>query len=127
MLKKGGVPPEYLVTVYTTLIRPVLEYANVVYVDCNTKQNNTLEAVQRRAARIIYGNNIQTTPFSALQDRRETSTKTLFKQMRDVNPPFSALQDRRETSTKTLFKQMRDVNPPSLPSRTDGKLQRKLF
>ncbi|KAI8490302.1 hypothetical protein Bbelb_320400 [Branchiostoma belcheri] len=53
-------PPEDLETVYTTLIRPVLEYANVVYVGCNTKQNNTLEAVQRRAARILrqqYSNN----------------------------------------------------------------------
>ncbi|KAI8478954.1 hypothetical protein Bbelb_433130 [Branchiostoma belcheri] len=60
MLKKGGMPPEDLETVYTTLIRPVLEYANVVYVGCNTKQNNTLEAVQRRAARILrqqYSNN----------------------------------------------------------------------
>ncbi|KAI8499835.1 hypothetical protein Bbelb_221520 [Branchiostoma belcheri] len=30
MLKKGGMPPEDVETVYTTLIRPVLEYANVV-------------------------------------------------------------------------------------------------
>ncbi|KAI8496762.1 hypothetical protein Bbelb_254170 [Branchiostoma belcheri] len=48
-------------------------------------ENNTLEAVQRRAARIIYGNSIQTTPFSTLKDRRETAVKTLFKRMRDVN------------------------------------------
>ncbi|KAI8494407.1 hypothetical protein Bbelb_276330 [Branchiostoma belcheri] len=119
MLKKGGMPPEDLETVYTTLIRPVLEYANVVYVGCNTKQNNTLEAVQRRAARIIYGNSTQTTPFSTLQDRRETAAKTLLKQMRHVSHTLNSLMpcDRHHRTRRSL----RNGNHISVPNRLEPK------
>ncbi|KAI8506489.1 hypothetical protein Bbelb_159160 [Branchiostoma belcheri] len=119
MLKKGGMPPEDLETVYTTLIRPVLEYANVVYVGCNTKQNNTLEAVQRRAARIIYGNSTQTTPFSTLQDRRETAAKTLLKQMRHVSHTLHSLMpcDRHQSTRRSL----RNGNHISVPNRLEPK------
>ncbi|KAI8510003.1 hypothetical protein Bbelb_124310 [Branchiostoma belcheri] len=104
MLKKGGMPPEDLETVYMTLIRPVLEYANVVYVGCYTKQNNTLEAVQRRAARINYGKSTQTTPFSTLLDRRETAAKTLLKQMRHVSHPLHSLMPcyRHQSTRRSL-------------------------
>ncbi|KAI8483457.1 hypothetical protein Bbelb_387890 [Branchiostoma belcheri] len=119
MLKKGGMPPEDLETVYTTLIRPVLEYANVVYVGCNTKQNNTLEAVQRRAARIIYGNSTQTTLFSTLQDRRETAAKTLLKKMRHVSHPLHSLMpcDRHQSTRRSL----RNGNHFSVPNRLEPK------
>ncbi|KAI8479037.1 hypothetical protein Bbelb_432270 [Branchiostoma belcheri] len=119
MLKKGGMPPEDLETVYTTLIRPVLEYANAVYVGCNTKQNNTLEAVQRRAARIIYGNSTQTTPFSTLQDRRETAAKTLLKQMRHVSHTLHSLMpcDRHQSTRRSL----RNGNHISVPNRLEPK------
>ncbi|KAI8511946.1 Casp10p [Branchiostoma belcheri] len=119
MLKKGGMPPEDLETVYTTLIRPVLEYANVVYVGCNTKQNNTLEAVQRRAARIIYGNSTQTTPFSTLQDRQETAAKTLLKQMRHVSHTLHSLMpcDRHQSTRRSL----RNGNHISVPNRLEPK------
>ncbi|KAI8488131.1 hypothetical protein Bbelb_342490 [Branchiostoma belcheri] len=119
MLKKGGMPPEDLETVYTTLIRPVLEYANVVYVGCNTKQNNTLEAVQRRAARIIYGNSTQTTPFFTLQDRRETAAKTLLKQMRHVSHTLHSLMpcDRHQSTLRSL----RNGNHISVPNRLEPK------
>ncbi|KAI8517030.1 hypothetical protein Bbelb_056110 [Branchiostoma belcheri] len=125
MLKKGGMPPEDLETVYTTLIRPVLEYANVVYVGCNTKQNNTLEAVQRRAARIIYGNSIQTTPFSTLQDRRETAAKTLLKQMRDVNHPLHYLMpyDGHQSTRRSL----RNGNHISIPKIRTERLRKSFL
>ncbi|KAI8482371.1 hypothetical protein Bbelb_398560 [Branchiostoma belcheri] len=125
MLKKGGMPPEDLETVYTTLIRPVLEYANVVYVGCNTKQNNTLEAVQRRAARIIYGNSTQTTPFSTLQDRRETAAKTLLKQMRHVSHTLHSLMpcDRHQSTRRSL----RNGNHISVPKFRTERLRKSFL
>ncbi|KAI8486986.1 hypothetical protein Bbelb_352460 [Branchiostoma belcheri] len=94
MLKKGGMPPEDLETVYTTLIRPVLEYANVVYVGCNVGCNTK-------------------------RDRRKTAAKTLLKQMRHVSHTLHSLMpcDRHQSTRRSL----RNGNHISVPNRLEPK------
>jgi len=56
MLKRAGLSTGDLVCFYTTVIRPVLEYASVVWHHGLTQaQADRLEALQKRALRIIYG------------------------------------------------------------------------
>ena len=58
MLKRFGFKKDELITVYKGYIRPLLEYANVVWNSSLTlKQTKTIEQVQRRACRIVLGHN----------------------------------------------------------------------
>ena len=55
-LKRAGAPIQDLLCFYTTVIRPVMEYACPVWHSSLTlAQSNALEAQQRRALHIIYG------------------------------------------------------------------------
>ena len=53
-LKKAGVQPSDLVGIYCALIRSVLEYAAPVWLGLPVYLSDVLEAVQRRAMRIIF-------------------------------------------------------------------------
>ena len=44
-----------LQTIYFAFIRPLLEYADVVWDDCSKYKSNELEKVQNEAARIVTG------------------------------------------------------------------------
>ena len=55
-LKRVGLSSSHLLQFYTTVIRPVLEYASPLRHPTLTKsQTERLEAVQRRAINIIFG------------------------------------------------------------------------
>ena len=79
-LKRAGVPCVQLLHLYLTVIRPVLEYAAPVWHHLITKAHTEqIEAVQRRAIRIIYSytcdmpytNALYTANIPGLVDRRE--------------------------------------------------------
>ncbi|KAI8516655.1 hypothetical protein Bbelb_052360 [Branchiostoma belcheri] len=56
-LKKFHLPHADLITVYICYVRPIVEYAAPVWSSCLTKtQSKQLEGIQRRACRIILGN-----------------------------------------------------------------------
>ena len=58
MLKRFGFKKDELITVYKGYIRPLLEYADVVWNSSLTlQQTKTIEQVQRRACRIVVGHN----------------------------------------------------------------------
>ena len=58
MLKRFGFKKDELITVYKGYIRPLLEYADVVWNSSLTlKQTKTIEQVQRCACRIVLGHN----------------------------------------------------------------------
>ena len=58
-LKNSGFTEEELVKVFTTIIRPVLEYAAVVYHSSLTdEQDERLEGLQNTALKMIYGTGI---------------------------------------------------------------------
>ena len=47
---------------YTTMVRPVLEYASSVWDPHEEQDKHRLEMVQRRAARFVFNNYFETTP-----------------------------------------------------------------
>ena len=51
VLKRAGVPPVDLVTIYSALVRSVLEYSSVVWA---TYLPHLPQAIQKRALRIVY-------------------------------------------------------------------------
>ena len=72
-LKRSGIPAEDLLTVYTTMVRPTLEYACPAWSTSLTLGLQTdMKRVQRRAINIIYPN----TPYmEALANAQLTSLK----------------------------------------------------
>ncbi len=52
---KGKLSRKTLKTLYFAMIRPILEYASSVFINCTNSQSKQLEAVQIRAASIITG------------------------------------------------------------------------
>lgn len=60
--------------IYLSFIKPIIEYANVVYTICTQYEKNELDKVQHEASRIVSGA-IKMVPLHELQ--REVSRETL--------------------------------------------------
>jgi len=106
-LKRSGAGRRDLLCFYTTIIRPVLEYACPVWHSSLTAaQSRALESIQRRAMRIIYDvDDDYTLPIilaglDTLESRRAQLIKRFFK--RSVLPELSCLHyllpERRDAS-----------------------------
>ena len=52
---KNLLPRSSLETIYRSYARPVLEYADIIWDNCNTHHQNRLEQIQIRAAQIVSG------------------------------------------------------------------------
>ena len=52
---KHQVSRKVLINIYLSFIRPVLEYADIVWNNCTLHESNLLESVQVEAGRIITG------------------------------------------------------------------------
>ena len=92
-LRRVGVPQAQMLHFYTAVIRPVLEYAAPVWNHLLTKtQIDQIEAIQRRALRIIYSytSDMPYTSALHLQTGENTSHKNVFNQlyytMRQISP-----------------------------------------
>jgi len=80
---------------YTSFIRPSLEYGNIIWCNCTDNESDTLEAIQRRAARIITGGIIRTNTISlylecgieTLQERRNRNVLLFFHRIVNGNVP----------------------------------------
>ena len=78
-LKRFGFSSDEVHVVYSGYVRPILEYADVVWHSSITfKQSRDIESIQRRACRIILGNSYEsyvealgTCQFDSLFERRE--------------------------------------------------------
>lgn len=58
-LKFSGMPPDDILSVYLSTIRPVADFAAVAYHSLLTKeQSASIEKIQRRALKIIFGNQV---------------------------------------------------------------------
>ena len=79
-LKRFGFNTSELITVYRGYIRPIIEYADVIWHSSLTlKQSQTLESIQRRACKIMLGfeyvsyvNALEICDLDLLSARRET-------------------------------------------------------
>ena len=55
LLKRSSIPPDRLIRVFTTCIRPILEYSCEVWHYCLPQYlSDEIESIQRRALHIIY-------------------------------------------------------------------------
>ena len=80
-----------LETIYISFIRPLLEYANVVWDNCTQYESNELEKIQIEAARIVTGatklvilHSLYTeTGWESLTSRREKHKLTLYYKMQN--------------------------------------------
>jgi hypothetical protein len=105
LLKRAAMSSDDLLYYYTAVIRPVTEYACVVWHTSLTKgQTLQLESIQKRALKIIFGNNnvdvsqaLNTLP--SLSERRDFLTKKFFNSLLS---PSSCLHD--------LIPEKRDIN-----------------
>jgi len=81
-LKRAAMSPSDLVYYYQSVIRPVVEYACVVWHSSITKkQSELIERIQHRAAKIIFGHDtdaLKALALPSLSDRRELLTKEFF-------------------------------------------------
>ena len=114
VMARHGLPADDLVTIYTTLIRPCLEYSSVLLVGCSKKQQAELERVQTRACKIIRrraGNFSQ--PLPSLQTRREETAVKLFRDMHDEQHPLHDLlpPTRGSRTARTLRNQHKLAEP----------------
>ena len=75
-----------LQTIYISFIRPLLEYADVVWDNCTQQEANELEKIQNEAARIVTGATklasiqslLSDTGWESLTSRREKHKLVLF-------------------------------------------------
>ena len=85
LLKRSGLSYKDLITCYTSVVRPVLEYAAPVFHSNLTKEQCLkIESIQKRVMRIIYGDityteALQKSRIPSLEERRETLTKNFFR------------------------------------------------
>ena len=78
-----------LETIYTTFIRPILEYADTVWDNCTQYEKEELEKIQNEAARIVTGTTKlvsieelnKETKWETLEERRRKHKLTLFYKM----------------------------------------------
>jgi len=85
LLRRAQVSTDDMLHYYESVVRPVTEYACVVWHTSLTRgQTKQLELVQRRAIKIIFGNDICTDSMAklhglpSLSERREELTKQFF-------------------------------------------------
>ena len=86
---RNKLPRQTLVKIYTTMIRPILEYADIIYTNTSLQLHKKLETIQRRAAIICTGaykhtelNALLTElGWNRLMDRAKHHKTTLFYKM----------------------------------------------
>ena len=83
MLKRSGVPPRDLCSVYSYFIRPVLEYAYPVWhTSLSLSLRDDVKDIQQRAIRIIYPH------LSYCKGRRDHNLPTLFDRQQSLCRSF---------------------------------------
>ena len=107
-LKRGGLSAEDLTTFYITIVRPVMEYACQVWHSGLTKgQADALEAVQKRAMRIIFPDKnyncaLVDAGLPPLAERRAALCKKLFNAICEESNSLNYLVPKpRDTGYKT--------------------------
>jgi len=89
LLKRAGIPTADILQIYTSMIRSVLEYAcQVWHTSLTCGQSDKLEAIQRRALRILYPDHpyaeaLNLSGLPRLSERREELSKAFFTDILD--------------------------------------------
>ena len=122
-LKRAGLSNADLRCFYTTVVRPVLEYACVVWHHGLTKaQSDRLEALQKRAIRIMFGRRafdlsyddlLSLSKLDALSTRRSNLGKSFFiKILNPISCLHELLPPRRNTAITSKLRHALQFEPP---------------
>jgi len=124
-----------LFNMYTTFVRPCLEYGNVIWNSCSEAESDKLESIQRRAMRIITGCITRTstqllyqeTGLETLAIRRERHILLLFHKIVNGNiPPY--LEELKPILNEIRHqKNLRSNNNFSAPSCRISKYQQSFL
>ena len=71
---------------YITFIRPLLEYADIVWDNCSIELKNGIEAVQHEAARIVTGATKLCSIYRLMERRRKHRLILFFKMKDGISP-----------------------------------------
>jgi len=108
-----------LTIMYNSFIRPSLEYGNIVWCNCTDEDDEILESIQKRAARIITGAIVHTNSlclfqeigFESLRARREKHILTFFHKIVNGNAP-NYLVDMVPPTPENRYNMRRQHNYP---------------
>ena len=102
--------PKAKATTYTTMVRPVLEYASTVWDPSLRKDVQNLEKVQRSASRYVFNN----------YDRTPSTVTSLLNSLE-----WDTLEERREMSRLSMLFKIQnglvDLNPSDFYSKSDSR------
>lgn len=113
--------------VYLTFIRPVLEYADVVWSNCTNNDKNELDKIQNEAARIVTGasklvslcNLHKETGWESLETRRNNHKLVLFYKMyHDEVPSYLSSLVPPLVGEASLYSLRNSENIQNIPCRT---------
>ena len=117
LLKRADVSIEDMVTIFTSIIRPVLEYACVVWHSSLPEYlHNDIEGVQKRALIIIcglnsYKRNLEISELTTLRDRRQKLCCQFFQDMKNSDHKLSYMLPQESTTNYDL----RHLNTLAVP------------
>ncbi|XP_076455765.1 uncharacterized protein LOC143290299 [Babylonia areolata] len=101
-------------TAYKALVRPTLEYVSPVWDPHTAKNIDSIEKVQRRAARWVVNDHCHTSSVDSML----------------THPQWSTLADRRRAARLTTFKHHREevsINTPNTPARSTRQSHRETY
>ena len=119
---KSVIDRNTLETMYTSFIRPGLEYGSIVFCNCSDTENDMLESVQRRAFKIITGGIVRTPTnnlysevgFQTLKTRRDRSVLLFFfKIINNMVPDYlQELKPDKPVPGRYMLRIQNDFTPP---------------
>ena len=108
---------------YTSFIRPGLEYASIVFCNCTETEENILESVQKRAFKIITGGIVRTPTSYLYNEIRLETLKTrsdrnvllfFFKIMHNMVPGYlQELKPENQKQERYMFRNKNDLAEPN--------------
>ena len=120
LLKRAGTSKDDLMHYYESVVRPVTEYACVVWHSSLTKgQSEQLESIQRRAVKIVHSNNQTDVATSLSQlptmaERRDQLSRNFFA---DLLKPSSCIHEllppKRNDDVTSRLRHARQYSPPT--------------
>jgi hypothetical protein len=119
LMKRASMSTDDLIHYYQSVIRPVTEYACAVWNSSLTKsQTRQLESIQRRAVKIIFGNDTIEVAYAltilpTLAERRDELTRQFFSGIMTSNSClYHLLPDKRDITITSKLRHANDYSPP---------------